>query len=466
MEFLFFDPEVREESNLFFTLVEILSAMLGKLKSHISENDLFHTGNRLIVTVSGGVDSTVMLDLLYNLGYSCYIAHCNFQLRAEESDGDELFVRSLADKYNIPIFVRKFETSDYAESGKISIQMAARELRYDWFEELRQEQACDWIVTAHNKNDVIETFLLNLSRGTGIQGLTGIKSKAGRLVRPLLDATRADIKKYALANNLDWREDTSNASSKYSRNKIRLNIIPLFEEINPRFADTLADNMRKLREAEEIYINSIREKRSEYIKRELNFSWISLNELIKLHPIDTWVYELLSDFNFTQAVVNDIVRSLDGPSGKQFFSSTHRLVKDRERLIIQPLREESGRKYYIDGPYSEVIAPVDLEMDVIQNSTDFKIPSTSSIACLDFELLEFPLILRKWEPGDYFRPLGMKNMKKLSDFFIDIKLSLPEKENTWILQSGNEIVWILGLRIDDKYKIRPESGKILKIRML
>jgi tRNA(Ile)-lysidine synthase len=438
--------------------------MLTGLKSNISENDLFRTGDRILVTVSGGIDSVVLLDLLCKLGYACTIAHCNFHLRDKESDGDEQFVKTLAEKYEIPVFVRNFDTLEYAENNKKSIQMAARELRYDWFEELRQEQSCDWIVTAHNRNDVIETFFLNLSRGTGIQGLTGIRNKTGRLIRPFLFASREEIKAYALSNNLDWREDSSNASTKYSRNKIRHNLIPLFEEINPRFTDTLIDNIRKLKEAEEIYLKAIRDKRNEYVFHETGYAWIPVNELMKLQPIDTWAYELLSDYNFTQAVVYDIVRSLDGPSGKQFFSVTHRLVKDRDKLLIHPIREENHRKYYIEGPFSEINEPVMLEMDVVSNSAEFKISSSPTVACLDFDLLEFPLILRKWEAGDYFRPLGMKSMKKLSDFFIDIKLSLPEKENTWILQSGNEIAWIVGLRIADNFKVSSESKKILTIR--
>ena len=437
--------------------------MLNQLKSYIYENDLFRTGDRIVVTVSGGIDSVVMLDLLLKLGYTCTISHCNFHLRDEESDRDEQFVRDLADQNGVAVFVRNFDTTEYAEINKVSVQMAARELRYDWFEELRQEQGYDWVATAHNKNDVIETFLLNLARGTGIQGLTGIKSKSGRLIRPMLFASREEIKTYALENNLDWREDSSNASAKYSRNKIRLNIIPLFEEINPKFTDTLTDNIRKLSEAEEIYISAIREKRSDYVFREAGYSWILVNDLLKLQPIDTWAYELLGDFNFPQGVVTDIIRSLYGPSGRQFFSSTHRLVKDRDKLLIHPIREETLRRYYIEDPYREISEPVKLEMDVIPNSAEFRIPSSSNIACLDLDLLEFPLLLRKWESGDYFRPLGMSNMKKLSDFFIDLKLSIPEKENTWILQSGSEIAWIVGLRIDDHFKIRPDSKKILKI---
>lgn len=437
--------------------------MLSKLKAYIRENELFQTGDRIIVTVSGGIDSVVMLDCLMKLGYSCSVAHCNFHLRGDESDGDEQFVRSLAEKYSIAVFVKHFNTAEYSENQRVSIQMAAREMRYDWFEELRIEQGYDCISTAHNKNDVAETFLLNLSRGTGIQGLTGIKCKSGRLVRPMLFASREEIRNYALKSNIDWREDSSNASSKYSRNKIRINIIPLFEEINPRFVDTLSENMKKLGEAEEIYLATIREKRSKYIKREPGFVWISLSDLKGLRPLETWIYELLSDFNFSQGVINDIVRSLDGPPGRQFYSSTHRLVKDRERLIIHPLREEVKRKYYIEDPYREISDPVKLEMDVIPFSKDFQIPKSPSFACLDLDKLEFPLILRRWEAGDYFRPLGMKNMKKLSDFFIDIKLPLPEKENAWIVQSGSEIAWIVGLRIGDNFKIGPDTKRILKI---
>ncbi len=437
--------------------------MLGLIKSYIYENDLLRKGDRIIVTVSAGIDSVVLLDLLLKLDYSCCIAHCNFHLRDEESDGDEKFVRELAEKNGVAIFVKNFDTSEYSDNNKLSIQMAARQLRYDWFEELRQEQAYDWIATAHNKNDVVETFLLNFNRGTGIQGLTGIKNKNGRLIRPLLFASREDIKKYALSNNLDWREDSSNASVKYSRNKIRHQIIPLFEEINPRFSDTVIENIKKLRDSEEIYLSAIREKRKEYLFREDGYSWIPVNELVKLHPIDTWAYELLKDFNFSTGVVSDIIKSLDSASGKQFFSPTHRLVKDREKLLIHPIREENIRRYYIEDPYREVSEPVSLEMDVIANSPDFIIPNSPEIACLDLDILEFPLLLRKWEQGDYFHPLGMSNMKKLSDFFIDIKLSLPEKESTWILQSGNEIAWIVGLRIDDHFKIRPDSKRILRI---
>ncbi|MCB8999593.1 MAG: tRNA lysidine(34) synthetase TilS [Bacteroidales bacterium] len=439
--------------------------MLERLRTFINEHDLFHKDDRLLLTVSGGIDSVVLLDLLVKLGYDCGIAHCNFHLRNEESDGDEKFVRELGDSYGIHVYVRNFETAEYAEGNRLSIQMAARELRYDWFEEIRQQEGFDWITTAHNKNDVSETFLLNLSRGTGLQGLTGIKYKSGRLIRPLLFATRDEIKSYALSAGLDWREDSSNASLKYSRNKIRHSLIPLFEEINPKFTDTLAENIQRLKEAEEIYLDAILKVRNNVIHREKGLVWIFINDVAALNPIETWMYEILKEFNFTSSVVNDIIRSLDGPAGRQFFSSTHRLVKDREKLILQLITEENQRRYYIEKENGIILEPLKLKTEIFERSHDFIIPANPDTACLDLDTLEFPLVLRRWETGDYFCPLGMRSMKKLSDFFIDLKLSIPQKENTWILQSGNEICWVIGHRISDNFKILAHTKNILKISL-
>lgn len=440
--------------------------MLKGFRSYIIENQLCSPDDRILATVSGGIDSIVLVDLFISAGYFCGIAHCNFKLRGEESDEDEFFVRELARRYEVPFFSKSFDTSEYAEMNNLSIQMAARELRYEWFEELRQEQGYDFIATAHNKNDILETFLLNLARGTGIHGLTGIKNKSGKIIRPLLFASREEIKNYSIACSLEWREDSSNSSLKYNRNKVRNLILPLFDQLNPKFTETMSENILRLYETEEIYNKAIHEKKKEILIKEPDYFYISIEELRSLTPLKTWLYELLQDFDFTAPVVSDIIDGLESSPGRQFYSKTHRLVKDRYKLIIHPIKPVSHKKYYIEDPYREVNEPVSLDMDVVTIGYNYKLPKNPSIACLDLDKLQFPLIIRKWEQGDYFRPFGMKSMKKLSDFFIDIKLSIPEKENTWLLTSGREIIWIIGIRIDDRFRIGPDTKRMLKITLI
>jgi tRNA(Ile)-lysidine synthase len=439
--------------------------VLNNFKSYIVENRLCSADDRILVTVSGGIDSVVLLDLFRKAKFFCGIAHCNFKLRGEESDKDELFVKELAQHYEIPYYSKSFETSEYAEMNNLSIQMAARELRYEWFEELRHEQDYDLVATAHNKNDILETFLLNLARGTGIHGLTGIKNKSGIIIRPLLFASREEIHNYALTYSLEWREDSSNSSLKYSRNKVRNQILPLFDQLNPKFTSTMSENIKRLSETEEIYNQAVQKKKQELLTKETDNFYISIEKIKSLSPLKTWLYELLQDFTFTAHVVSDIIDSLEGNPGRQFYSKTHRLVKDRDKLIIQALKPTSLKKYYIEDPYREVLEPVSLDMDVIPMKKDFRLPKDSLVACLDLDKLDFPLIIRKWEQGDYFRPFGMKNMKKLSDFFIDLKLSIPEKENIWLLTSGPEIIWVIGIRIDDRFRVGPETKKVIRITL-
>jgi len=419
-----------------------------------------------LLAVSGGIDSVVMLDLFIRSGYTCSIAHCNFKLREEDSDLDESFVQELAAKNNIPFYSVSFNTEEYADNNRISIQMAARELRYDWFEDLRNKLQYDLIATAHNKNDVVETFFINLTRGTGIRGLSGISVKSDKIIRPLLFLEREDIEDYAKSNNLAWREDITNSQTKYARNKIRHFIIPAFRELNQGFVDTMWDNIHRLREIEGIYLNSLERTKKEIVVRGKEFAWISIHEIRKLTPLFTWLFELLVDFDFTAPVVRDISRNLDSIPGKKYFSPTHRLIKDRDKLIIQPLKRIASKRYYIEDPLQLITEPVQMELSI---QTDFNledIPGDPLIAHLDLDLLDFPLMIRKWEPGDYFMPLGMNNMKKLSDFFINNKFSLPEKENTWLLVSDNKITWIIGKRIDNRFKVTPETSRILQIRLI
>ena len=439
--------------------------MLNQFLSFIDSNRLFARPDPVLLTVSGGIDSIVMLDLFYRAGFSCSAAHCNFKLRGTESDEDEAFVKELAANYDMNIFHVSFNTEEYAASHNMSIQMAARELRYEWFEETREKAGCEYIATAHNKNDVTETFFINLSRGTGIKGLTGIKEKSGNLIRPLLFASREQILEYAMDRQLAWREDSSNATTKYARNKIRHNIIPELEDINPRFIDVMFENVLRLRETGEIFQQALEEKKHQLISRDKRHLLVSVEKLKSDEFARTWLYGILSDFNFTATVVDDVMKSLDGIPGKIFLSPTHRLVKDRDSLIIEPLRQEQQKRYYIENPYLDIEEPLKLCLRIINRSDEFVIPRYPDTACLDFDRLEFPLIIRKWEKGDYFQPLGMENMKKVSDFFVDNKLSIPEKENTWLLTSGKDIVWIIGKRIDDRFKITPSTLKIFQVEV-
>lgn len=446
-------------------LILVKKTVLSSFQSGILNNHLFSYNDRIILAVSGGIDSVVMLDLFMRAGYTCCIAHCNFKLRNEDSDKDEAFVRQLAEKYNIPFYRKSFNTIEYSELNNLSIQMAARELRYEWFEDLKNELNYDYIATAHNKNDLAETFFINLVRGTGIRGLTGIPPKSGHLLRPLIFFEREDILSYAGQNQLLWREDITNSQTKYSRNKIRHHIIPAFKELNPAFISTMAENIGRLRQIEDIYLSSLEKVKKEIIVREKDHAWISLDDIKRLEPAFTWLYEILLDFDFSPYVVKDILKNLDSISGKQFLSPSHRIVKDREKLIIQALRKQSFKRYYIEDPSQDIDEPIKMELSILNNFIKPEIPKDPDIAWLDMDNLEFPLLIRKWEAGDYFMPLGMKNMKKLSDFFIDNKLSLPEKENIWLLLSGTKIVWIIGKRIDNRFRVTEKTSRILQIRL-
>lgn len=438
--------------------------MINTFTSFIKKNQLCDSNKIIMLAVSGGIDSVVMCDLFYHSGYSCTILHCNFKLRGNESDGDETFVRSLADKYNYPIYVKHFETEEYAEENGISIQMAARDLRYNWFNEISDEHNIDIIATAHNMNDNTETFLINLSRGTGIQGLTGIPVKNGKYIRPLLFASRPDIIAYA-ESKLQHREDSSNATTKYHRNKIRHQIIPILEELNPTFIQTMHDNMLRLSESNDIYKKHIQKTKNELFIHDDKCINIDLEALKELSPRSTWMHELFSTYGFSSDQCRNIEKFLDAKTGKQFISTSHRLYKDRGKLLLYKAQENSFERYYIDSAKSAASLPIPMDIEEISRDEIEGYSSSTNIAYLDFNKLSFPLIIRKWQHGDYFYPLGMEQMKKISDFFIDNKVPVPEKNRTWILTSGKHIVWIMGYRIDNRYKISDDTRKVLKIRI-
>ncbi|MBI4648544.1 MAG: tRNA lysidine(34) synthetase TilS [Bacteroidia bacterium] len=438
--------------------------MLNIFKQYIKANNLFNNTNRLLIAVSGGIDSVVLLDLIVKAGFKTGIAHCNFKIRSKESDHDEKFVRNLAKKYGLPVYINHFNTKKYAKEKGISVQMAARELRYEWFEQIRQEKNFDYIVIAHNRDDVAETFLLNLARGTGIRGLTGIKNKSGKIVRPLLFSTRKEIEKYCRFNNLSYREDSSNKSEKYSRNLVRHKIIPLFNKLNPDFSNTIIKNSEHLSEIQQIFNNTITEKlHKTFITNDNNIFEINIPKIRALQPLQTYLFEFLRLYNFTSSVTEKIIKSLDSQAGKLFYSPTHRLIKDRKNLIIHPIVQNNNIRFFIEKDTANIEFPLHLSIKRVSFRQNFSIPPEPAIACLDEDKIIYPLILRHWRSGDYFLPFGIKGKKKLSDFFTDLKLSVFEKENIWILETGDKIVWIVGHRIDNRFRISSGTKNILKI---
>ncbi len=440
--------------------------MLSDLQSFINKEHLCQKNDRILLAVSGGIDSVCMFHQFLKAGYSIAIAHCNFGLRGKESDQDEIFVRNLAEEFDIPFFTVKFNTIEIAEKEGISIQMAARDLRYDWFEEIRNKYEYDLIAIAHNKDDIIETFLINLSRGSGLKGLSGIKPMNGEIIRPLLFAFRYEIIQFMNENNLDFREDSSNKSVKYSRNLIRHELIPLFERLNSGFKETMIENILRLKESEEVYLDNIESKKENIFKEENKQIILDIEQLKLLNPITTYMHEFLRPFGFSHTQISDIINSLDGISGKKFISLTHRLIKDRTKLIIEEISLINKKPFVINNIDESIEHPLNLRLTELNRTDNFEFSRNANTGSFDADLVEFPLTIRKWEKGDYFMPLGMHNLKKLSDFFIDNKFSISEKENVWILESGNKIVWIIGYRIDERFKVSNKTKKILQVDLI
>ncbi|WP_298223865.1 tRNA lysidine(34) synthetase TilS [Flavobacterium sp.] len=435
--------------------------MLEKLRNHLNENLPFLKDKKLLLAVSGGIDSMVMVDLFHKLHYKIAIAHCNFQLRGAESFGDEQFVVDYADKNKIPVFTTKFDTKAFAEDYKLSIQLAARDLRYHWFYELLETEHYDYILTAHHADDNLETFLINLSRGTGLEGLTGIPEQNDKIIRPLLAFNRTAIETYADEDKINWREDSSNASDKYLRNKIRHDLVPLFKDLNANFIDSFQKTQSYLQQsqamAEDAAVMVYQQVASEQ-GDEIHFD---LKKLTQLPNYTSYLYHWLNEFGFT--AWDDIYALADAQSGKQVFSKDYRLLKDRGVLIVAPISNEiENLEFTIDKNVQDVNFPLKLSFCKVADTAHI----SNSVIFVDEEKLQFPLLLRKWKSGDAFQPSGMQGQsKKLSKFFKDEKFSLFEKENSWLLCSGNEIVWVVGFRHDERFKADAHTKKILKIEV-
>lgn len=433
--------------------------MLEKFKDHLHQQLPFLKDRKLLLATSGGIDSMVMADLFHKLHYKIAIAHCNFQLRDVESFEDEKFVVAYAQKRNIPIYTTKFDTQAFANDYKLSIQLAARELRYHWFDELLEDENYDYILTAHHADDNLETFLINLSRGTGLEGLTGIPEQNDQVIRPLLNFSRIEIEAYAQENKIEWREDSSNASDKYLRNKIRHDLVPLFKALNPNFLSSFQKTQSYLQEskvmADDAAIMVYQQVASEH-EDEIHFD---LKKLKQLPNYTSYLYQWLRVFGFT--AWDDIYALTDGQSGKQVFSPEYRLLKNRHFLIVAPIvDEDETTEFTIEKNQHEVNFPLKISFCKVADIGNI----SNSVIFVDEEKLQFPLTLRKWRTGDFFQPIGMQGQsKKLSKFFKDEKFSLIDKENSWLLCSEDKIVWVVGFRQDERFKATQNTKKILKI---
>lgn len=444
--------------------------MLTQFNSFIENHLLVASGQSTLLAVSGGIDSMVMAELFHRAGFRFGIAHANFQLRGEESDGDERFVRDIAGKYAVRYFTEKFSTKEYAEQHRISIQMAARELRYRWFEEVRYADGFDLIATAHHLDDQVETFFINLLRGTGIAGLHGIPVKNGKIIRPLLFATREEISEFAAKHELSCREDRTNRETRYIRNRIRNKLMPVLRSIQPDYIRQITGTIGRIQDTESVLISCIDDLRLRLIRAEGERLIIQIRELRPLDPLAAWLYELLSPFGFNPSTIGDLTRALDQDSGRTFHSSSHRIVKDRDRLIIMPAPKDepprTGEEFLIGDTISEITFPIVLTFRTVSRKRGHQISADRYCATLDREKLTFPLALRKWNAGDSFQPLGMTRKKKLSDFFIDEKISIPEKEECWLLCSGDRIVWVIGYRIDHRFRVSSRSRELLVVEFV
>lgn len=427
---------------------------------YINKNKLFSKTDSLLVAVSGGADSIVLLHLLKQLNYNVTVAHCNFKLRGSESDGDEQFVRNLVEKWNVKSHFISFETEKFAKDNKLSIEMAARELRYTWFNKLLVEQNYNYIATGHHLNDSIETLFLNLARGTGYNGLTGIAPKNENIVRPLLFATRQTIEHYVNENNLDYRNDSSNESEKHLRNIVRKYIVPAFKQLNPGFEQVMASNFNHMNEAASLLNSYFNEYALSSLNKTENKIEIPFSALNNKKPQKIHLFHLIKDFGFNKDAVRKILDAIESEPGKMFYSETHCLLVDRESIIINETTEEIKQSFFINSIDSFASLPFKIKAKLVVNK-NFELLKKSNVACIDNCKLKYPLVLRVWEQGDYFYPLGMTQKKKISDFLIDTKVNRIDKEKVWVLCSQNEIVWVVNRRLDNRFKLTENTKDIL-----
>lgn len=436
-----------------------------RFKDYILKENLFTTKNTLLVAVSGGVDSVVLCHLCHTCGLDFHIAHCNFKLRGADSDADAEFVEKLAARYHVPFYQKAFNTTAFAEENKMSIQVAARDLRYTWFKQLmesKDSKPFHFLLTAHHADDNVETILMNFFKGTGINGLRGILPRNGKIVRPLLFLQKAELVQYAVQHDLDHREDSSNASDKYTRNFFRNTLIPSVEKVFPAVTENLADNADRFREIHILYKEAV----AGHLKKLAfkNGKELHMPVLKWQHSpaVNTLMFEIIKDYGFSAAQTNDVIKLLHGDTGKYVNSSSHRIYRYNKWLILSELQNDEAETLLVEADTRE-LATKDFVLRFHSQSMPVAVEPGKDVAMLDMKDISFPLILRKWKRGDYFYPLGMRKKKKLGRFLSDEKLSLDEKEKTWVVESDRKIIWVVGKRIDDRFKITDQTKNLLKI---
>lgn len=439
-----------------------------QITEYIWENKLISSNQKTLLAVSGGIDSVVLCHLFKQTNLPFGIAHCNFKLRENASDDDEFFVKKLANELGVPFFSTAFETTQIAKKRQQSIQVAARDLRYEWLEKIRKKHGFATIATAHHLNDSVETVLYNFTKGCGIRGLHGILPKVGHIIRPLLFATKEEIEKFAKNENLSWREDASNATDKYARNKIRHHVVPVLKQLNPNFEQTAAANIQRLQETEALYDFAIQKIKAKIVHKKEDTLYISISKLLNAPAPQSVLFEILKSYQFNNQQVRQIIRTArhlenNTHSGKNFYAQAHCLLIDRDFLILKK-ETISNIEHHLIYKNDNQILLSDRILNIKAIAKPKQFSQNKQEAILDFDKLHFPLKLRKWQAGDHFQPLGMKGKRqKLQDFFSNNKLTKFEKEAVWILESRGEICWIVGYRLDERFKVTNSTNSCLQI---
>lgn len=452
--------------------------LTDRFQDYIIKEALLNKGNRLLVAVSGGVDSVVLCELCKQAGYNFGMAHCNFRLRGSESERDEQFVRTLADHYGVELFVKQFDTEDYAKRQKLSVQVAARELRYEWFhkvlisgsgedgqDDTHQRNHYDFIVTAHHADDNLETMLMNFFKGTGIAGLRGMLPKQEKLLRPLLLFYKEELHAFAAEQKLAYVEDSSNQSDKYTRNYFRNQLIPSLEKVFPAVKSNLINNIKRFSDIGQLYQQAIAVHKKKLLEIKGEEVHIPVLKLAKTTPLETVLYEIIKDYGFSSAQLPEVIDLLHSETGRYTSSTDYRIIRNRNWLIIAPIETTAGNHFVIGENEKAISFPKGKVEFKRISATAFQLSASPDIAALDAKQIRYPLILRKWKQGDYFYPLGMAKKKKLSRFLIDQKLSITEKEQTWVLESNKKILWVVGKRIDDRFRVSAATKDVLQIRL-